>query len=112
MTTSITPLAMNTTKLEFGIIVKVWIVEQYKCINDNVVKWDHNVYCAPDKTPEMWEKLKTFGLLKFGVYMQVDYNIKTPQSSQNKFHINLIEFWFLTIILTWLNNISNKTYKG
>jgi hypothetical protein len=50
---------MNTTKLELGIVVKVWIVEQYKCINDNVEKWDHNVYYAPNKTPEMWEKLKT-----------------------------------------------------
>jgi len=37
MATSITPLAMNTTKLE-GNIIKVSIVEQYKCINDNVVK--------------------------------------------------------------------------
>ncbi len=84
MVTSITPLAINTTKLELGSIVKVQIVVQYKCINDNVVKWHHNVYCAPNKTPKMWEKLKTFGLLKFGVCMQVDHNSKTPQNNQKK----------------------------
>jgi hypothetical protein len=37
MATSITPLAMKH-KLKLGSIVKVQIVVQYKCMNDNVVK--------------------------------------------------------------------------